>query len=708
MAISRRTLTILAFAPAAAWAQTPPDLAAADAVPDIVVTRKLDAARQRIEPSLGATTTEFSRATLETVPQGDNAQLNSVLLQAPGVAQDSFGQVHLRGEHANIQYRINGVQLPEGLSVFGQAIESRLADSLSLLTGALPAQYGFNTAGGVDIRTKSGTTNGGGDVSVYGGSFGWVQPSFDYGGKAGRFDYFVTGDFLQDDRGIENPDARYSATHDRTQQYHGLGYASDILDEDTRVSLVLGAFHGDFQIPNNPGQTPALGLAVDGLTNLDSSTLDEHQREVTDFAVLSLQKHVGEVDFQLSGFTRYSSLYFSPDPLGDLLFTGIAQTAARSDWASGAQADLAWTIDDAHTLRAGFLVQGQRTTYSTASSVLPLDASGAQTSDVPELIRYSGGKTGGLYGVYLQDEWRALENLTVNFGGRFDVIDQYTHENQASPRINAVWQATASTVAHAGFAQYFQAPPFELVGASTVGLFAGTTAAPAVLRDSTVKAERSNYYDAGVSQTAAPGLVLGFDAFYKAASHLIDEGQFGAPIILTAFNYEHSETVGWQLTAAYDQGPWSVYGNLAYARAIGREIISAQFNFGPDELAYIADRYIHLDHDQRWSGSGGVAYTIGKGGAEPARLSADFVTGSGLRASTATVPNGVALKGYATVNLSAVQKLDLGIGKGTDLRLDVLNVSDATYEIRNGTGVGVGAPQYGIRRAFLAGVTQRF
>jgi hypothetical protein len=82
--------------------------------------------------------------------------------------------------------------------------------------------------------------------------------------------------------------------------------------------------------------------------------------------------------------------------------------------------------------------------------------------------------------------------------------------------------------------------------------------------------------------------------------------------------------------------------------------------------------------------------------------------GSGLRASTATIPNGVALKGYATVNLSAAQTLDLGIGRGTVLRLDVLNVGDATYEIRNGTGVGVGAPQYGTRRAFLAGVTQLF
>ena len=89
-----------------------------------VVAKQLDIARQQIQPSLGATTYTFSPQSLEDIPQGDNAPLNQVLLQAPGVAQDSFGQIHLRGEHANVQYRLNGVELPEGLSVFGQAIEN--------------------------------------------------------------------------------------------------------------------------------------------------------------------------------------------------------------------------------------------------------------------------------------------------------------------------------------------------------------------------------------------------------------------------------------------------------------------------------------------------------------------------------------------------------------------------------------------------------
>ncbi len=134
------TLTLAAMPTRAA---DPPSADTGVAMDLDVIARRLDIARQQIQPSLGATTYQFNPQALETIPQGENAPMNQVLLQAPGVAQDSFGQVHLRGEHANMQFRINGVELPEGLSVFGQALTSRFANSVTLITGALPAQYGF-------------------------------------------------------------------------------------------------------------------------------------------------------------------------------------------------------------------------------------------------------------------------------------------------------------------------------------------------------------------------------------------------------------------------------------------------------------------------------------------------------------------------------------------------------------------------------------
>lgn len=673
-----------------------------------VISQELDAARLQIQPSLGASSYFFSQRALQTIPQGENAPLNQVLLQAPGVAQDSFGQVHVRGDHANVQFRINGVQLPEGLSVFGQALETRFARTITLITGALPAQYGFQTAGVLDIQTKTGLTNPGVALTGYGGTFGWAQPSVEYGGRYDNVDWYVAGDFLRNERGVENPDASFNALHDRTEQWHGFAIMNAILDPDTRVSVFGGAFNGNFQIPNNPGQTPQLGLSVNGVSTFNSSVLNETQIENTQFGVLSLQKRIGDADVQISGFVRNSNLSFTPDPLGDLLFNGVAQYAARSNLAGGVQTDAAWRLNDSHTLRGGFLGQLEHTSFNTFSNVLPVDADGVQTSEQPIGVVDNGGRTGGLYGVYLQDEWRILPSLTLNYGLRFDGVNEYANQTQLSPRVNAVWKPTDSTTIHAGYSRYFTPPPFELVSPTSVGLFAGTTAAPAILRDDNVRSERSHYFDVGIQQTVAPGFSVGLDAYYKRATNLIDEGQFGAPIILSAFNYRWARVQGVEFTANYDVDAWSIYANAAYSRAVGKAIDSAQFNFDPDDLAYIQQNSIHLDHDQTWTASAGAAYTFNQGTKYATRVAFDLIVQSGLRSDANDVPNGGSLPEYAVVNANVVQKLDLGLGAGTEARLDVLNLADASYQIRNGTGVGVGAPQFGLRRTILAGITQRF
>ena len=151
-----------------------------------VVAKQLDIARQQIEPRLGATVYDFNREAIATQPQGDNQSLNQLLLQAPGVTQDSFGQIHVRGDHSNVQFRLNGVQLPEGINVFGQVLQTRFAHSVALITGALPAQYGLRTAGVIDIQTKTGTLDPGGALTLYGGSHGWFQPSVEFGGVVGQ------------------------------------------------------------------------------------------------------------------------------------------------------------------------------------------------------------------------------------------------------------------------------------------------------------------------------------------------------------------------------------------------------------------------------------------------------------------------------------------------------------------------------------------
>jgi outer membrane receptor protein involved in Fe transport len=355
-------------------------------------------------------------------------------------------------------------------------------------------------------------------------------------------------------------------------------------------------------------------------------------------------------------------------------------------------------------LRFGYFMQGERSSTAANSLVLATDATGAQLSDQPISIVDQSGKTGWLYGVYLQDEWKLWPTLTLNFGARFDLVDAFTHEHQISPRINVVWQPTENTTLHAGYARYFTPPPFELVGNTSVALLANTTGAPPGTQNGNVRAERDHYFDIGGTQILLPGLKLGIDGYYKIADNLIDEGQFGAPIILTPFNYARGFARGVELTGTYDIENWSVYANVAINKAMGKNITSSQFNFSPEDLAFIAGHYIHLDHDQTYTASGGVSYTFPR---SRTRIAVDMLFGSGLR-SGGDHPNGSSLPSYEQLNLSIVQKVDTGWLKGLEARLDVINLFDEVYQIRNGTGVGVGAPQFGPRRTILAGLTQHF
>src|SRR5207244_4686858 len=135
-----------------------------------------------------------------------------------------------------------------------------------------------------------------------------------------------------------------------------------------------GASVNQFQIPNNPGQAPT--YTAYGLTNFDSAKLNENQTERNYFTVLALQKSVGDFDAQLSYFTRYSSVHFMPDWVAALMFNGIATDVFRGSTVNGVQADTAWRINDAHTLRTGFSVSAEKSLVTNTSPVLPLDSAG--------------------------------------------------------------------------------------------------------------------------------------------------------------------------------------------------------------------------------------------------------------------------------------------------------------------------------------------
>jgi outer membrane receptor protein involved in Fe transport len=704
----RQAVEVTDAATASATLELPP--ASKLTTMEISATR-LKEARIALSPSVGTTVYTVDQQLVAGLSQGENTPLNEVLLHLPGVAQDSkaSGSLHVRDEHANVQYRINGIQLPEGISGFGQSVDTRFADKIDFLTGALPAQYGLRTAGIVDVQTKEGSFKPGGSVGVLVGGHDTFQPSAELLGSKGPLSYYFTGSLLTNTLGIENPTPESNAIHDRTKQLKGFGYMSYLLDENTRVALMLGTYDGRFQIPNNPGQMPGFSLtgvsdATAGTSTLPSSQLDERQRELNHYVVLALQKTVGPFDYQLAAFRQYSSLHFVPDGIGDLVYNGVASDAFRSNSATGIQADASYKLNAAHTVRFGGGYTRQITRNENSVSVFATDASGAQLSSDPLTIADNSDKLGRLASVYLQDEYRLSPRFTVNYGLRFDQVSAFTDESQWSPRINALYKLTDATSVHAGYSRYFTPPPQELVAQSSINKFAGTTNAPEVAVSDNVRAERTHYFDVGVTQTISPGLTLGVDGYYKRITNLLDEGQFGQALILTPFNYAQGFAEGVEFAATYTHAQWSGYLNAAVSEAKGKNIVSGQSLFGADELAYIANNYVYLDHDQRYTVSGGLSYRFGTN-----RVSGDVIYGSGLRRTPdGAPPNSGSLAAYTQVNLTFIREWKKTMFGDLEGRIAVLNVFDESYLIRDGSGVGVGAPQYGPRRTLYAGFLSKF
>ena len=394
----------------------------------------------------------------------------------------------------------------------------------------------------------------------------------------------------------------------------------------------------------------------------------------------------------------------TPDAIGDLVFNGVASNVQRQSFVNGVQGDGSYRLDPAHTLRAGFFLSAEQTEVRNDASVLP------DAGDVPINVLQSTEKLGWLAGFYLQDEWKLSPRLTLNFGVRFDQMFQFVDANQWSPRASLEYRPFDGTTLHAGYARYFTPPSQVLAGPANVAAFDGTTQAsetcggPGQPACGLVLPERSHYFDVGITQRLFPGLEVGVDAYYKIARDLLDDGQFGAALVLDGFNYAKAFNEGIELKAAYTAGDFRAYGNLAIAQQKGTDIVSNQYLIGADDLAYIADHYIFTDHSQTITASAGVSYLWRK----RTRVSADLIYGSGLRTDAPDVPNGAHVPGYTQVNLAFSHEFDAGFAKPTTMRFDVINLFDEIYEIRDGSGIGVFAPQYGPRRTVLAGITQKF
>ncbi len=522
-----------------------------------------------------------------------------------------------------------------------------------------------------------------------------------------NLDYFFTGQYLQTQLGVEPPTPGPSAYHDQTYQGQGFSYLSYFLSPTQRLSLISGFAINHFEIPNNPNQPQVYQLA--GVPFYPSVNINDNQLEQNYYGVLAWQGALGDkFDYQLAGFSRYSTLGFYPDNDGDLIYNGAASRIFRSSWVNGLQGDSSYRLNDSHTIRAGFYFSGERAeidnhelvfdcSQNPAGTIACGSGPGFQTTTSPSLIVDDRAITAWLYGVYIQDEWRPTEQLTINYGARFDLYDGIVRADQASPRVGMVYKPFKKTTLHAAYARYFAPPPTELIAAEAVTKFAGTTGAPPSPFSSNPSPERSHYFDVGALQELLPGLNVGIDSYFKLSSDLIDEGQFGPAIIFSTFNYNRGRVYGTEFTGSYNRGNLTTYANFAYSVAQGEKVVSGQIQFRPRQswrtspittFSSITTRPL----PRRWArpidGTGSTFCLMGCIRAVCAKDSRTPATCPITSRQISAPPRNSRCPKWETWRPG----------------YPCLICSIASYQIRSGTGIGVFAPQYGPRRALYAGL----
>jgi hypothetical protein len=642
----------------------------------------------------GSNEYSVSAAAIANLPVGTNTAMTDVLTQMPGVAIDQNQQIHIRDtEGPQFQYQIDGALVPIDINTnppFISMINPMFISKLDLLDGILPSRYSYATGGIVSIQTKNGCDSPGGSVSLMAGQRIDIVPSAEYAGCAGKLSYYASGQYDQGQNAFSSATPGPNPIHDRTAQGQGFAALSYPVNATTTVNVVLSTAGSNNQLPNVPNLDPAFSLA--GVSDFNSAGINSYLNFRDYVGLVSLRGTPGSnLIYQISYAAHSITQSFRPDNDGELIFQGVASNASHADADNTLQGDLTYRAGH-HTLGTGLYFGEYHVRAGDTSLVFPVDGSGNQTSSTPVTVIDNAVATNILSGIYIDDLWQLASRLTLNMGLRWDDITGFTEQNQLDPTINLTYALAPRTAVHAGFARYMQVPSFLGISPAAPAAFAGTTAEgpPGI---PTPLTEDDFEWDAGISHRLNSRVTLSEDAFFELTEHYLDTGQFGVVPIFAPFNYDHGTIWGSESAANYRDDKLSAYANVTIGRNLQKGVLTGQFNFDPDELAFINAHPIVLDHQPLYGASAGASYRW-----QDFTVVFDGIYSSGLRGGFADLE-----QLPAVVQLNAGVQRDFripGFGTVSD-RLTVLNLLNRVNLIRPSEGIGIFQSSYGPRFTVL-------
>ena len=601
-----------------------------------------------LDETAAATISTVNREQISELPTARRTQITEIVTPFIASAVGSHDNlVHLRGNELSLNTFINGVSFYDNThQLLTPGLAPDVIQSVNVITGGFPAEFGNRFGGILDVVTRSGfDANNHGSVTLGASTFQRHNAAFDYGGHTERFGYFVYAQAFESGRFLNTPEPTL---------LHDFGKGSRVFAQlDYRPSasdffkLTLTGGGTNFELPNT---------AED-----EEHGRDFFQRNREQTAVLSWD-HFFSTSSALSTslYERLASARLVPtnDP------QSIQAGGLRNDITVGAKSDYSLYLGARHTIKAGIDVMALR---------LREDFFFDPREDEIEIEQFDfrGRRTGEQASGYFQDQIRLFRNFTANLGLRYDQYSLATSGQALSPRVNLAYALPgARTVLHFAYNRFFSPPPIENQLLS--GRLGHEGRPPQI--------SRSHHYEAGVSHAIRDRLVLRLSGYVRTDKNSFETTELANVRIFAPTTFTRGKAYGLDFSAQLAEiKPLGLSGYFGYTaqRAFLTGPVSGGFTDEEHEVA----EHNPAAFDQIHTGVAGLTWRERRSGF---RASAALEYGSGTPATlhnaggeevTVRLPEHLVANFYFGVDLFRKER------RGVSLQLNIENATNRVFAV---------------------------
>ena len=649
---------------------------------------------------------QLTRSSIQTSPVQNS--LDKLLGTLPGVIPFSYNEPVVNGFHG-VTYNIDGAPLPLATtSNFAEIVDPKNIDSLELLTGAIPAEYGGDRMGGVvNIITNRPTDIPEGFFGTITGGLGNQSQSIgslDTAARFGMSEMFLNANSQSSVRGLDAP--TFDPIHDDASQSDQFLRFITQLSPRSTLAFDYSNQLAQFQIPintdpNNPYDpiyTPA--------------GTDDVQREYDRFSNLNFTQtsRDGNGVFQVIPWWRSTRINYDGDlPMDVLGFTPTFGSGAVSEddgTGSGATHNIGllsntyasyvglrmsdFRATEDHAWKIGFDINRSNLLASQAFGCYYPGCADSGAHDQPYYLVTSPdqAQAGSQVGIYAQDKWQVSKYVRLDYGLRYDHSTGYTGGWQLSPRAGVtVWDGGKNT-AHAYYGRFYAAPLLEDVRQDCVVL-EGCPTTPVY----DLQPERDAYFEIGADHFFNPSFSGSVNIFRKTVVNILDTTQLLNTPLFAVFNNAIGIDSGveFRLTDTMpnlDQWFFTTTISGSYAACVSGSTFLFPPGTNPPPGQSCVSQLAPEDHDETVVASAAYTWRFGRGHQWFTTLQGNYGSGFPVEFESSNADLSGRLPAHTTFDISAGRYLTPGRAddRGLGVSLIVTNVLNHQYPIKVANG----------------------